>query len=114
MHEVSLARNIIQTLQQEFSSEELDKLTAIDLKVGLLSNVEPVLMKNAFGVVAEEQPNYKHVKLDIEVVPVKIKCEVCGTISDVHNYVFKCANGHPCTNIIEGNELRIEKVHFST
>ena len=112
MHEISLVRNIFRTLEQEFNAEELARLSGIDLKVGKLSNVEPMLMQNAFGAVVEDEDRFRDVALNIRVLPVKIECEECGDVSEIHDYVFKCSNGHPTRNLIQGTELLIERVHF--
>lgn len=113
MHEISLVRNIFRTLEQEFDPGELARLEGIDLKVGKLSNVEPLLMQSAFEAVVEDDGRYRHVSLNITVLPVKIKCEECGDVCEIHNYVFKCSNGHPTRNLIQGTELLIERVHFA-
>ena len=112
MHEISLVRNIFRTLENEFDKEAMERLRGIDLKVGMLSNVEPVLMQNAFEAVTEDMGKFRKVVLHINVVPVKIKCELCHEVSEITNYVFKCSNGHPTKNIIQGEELLIERVHF--
>ena len=112
MHEISLVRNIFRTLEAEFEKEELRKLSQIDLKVGLLSNVEPVLMQNAFEAVTQDEQRFLETKLQVLVVPIIVKCELCGDESEVKNYSFKCRNGHPTKNIIQGEELLIERVHF--
>tara|TARA_Y100001949_G_C15716781_1_gene213378 strand:+ start:77 stop:421 length:345 start_codon:yes stop_codon:yes gene_type:complete len=113
MHEVSLVQSIFRTLESEFEEEELDRLSQIDLKVGVLSNVEPILMQNAFSAVTETNNRFKSVKLHIDKVPILIQCDLCGEISQVENYVFKCSNGHPSKNVIQGEELLIERVHFN-
>lgn len=112
MHEISLVRNIFRTLEAEFKEEELKQLSQIDLKVGLLSNVEPILMQNAFEAVTQDEQRFLQTKLVVNVVPIIIKCELCGDESEVKNYSFKCRNGHPTKNIIQGEELTIERVHF--
>ncbi len=91
----------------------MDQLLEIDLKVGPLSNVEPILMQSAFEAVIQDEERFTDVKLNVNVVPIKVKCELCGVVSEVHNYVFRCENGHPTNNIIQGDELVIEKVRFS-
>ena len=113
MHEISLVRNIFRTLEAEFEEKELEKLSQIDLKVGLLSNVEPILMQNAFEAVTQDEQRFLEAKLQVKVVPIIIKCEICGDVSEVKNYSFKCRNGHPTKNIIQGEELTIERVHFA-
>ncbi|MEL6968782.1 MAG: hydrogenase maturation nickel metallochaperone HypA [Bacteroidota bacterium] len=114
MHEISLVRNIFNTLESEFSTEELQRLTAIDLKVGLLSNVEPTLMQSAFDAVTSAEEKHQEVKLKVEVVPIKIHCLSCGSHSMIKNYKFVCANcGAPSNNVVQGTELLIHRVHFS-
>ena len=112
MHEISLVRNIFRTLENEFDTGSLDRLSGIDLKIGMLSNVEPVLMQNAFEAVTMDMGKFRNVVLNINIVPIKIKCELCHEVSEVIDYVFKCSNGHPTKNIIQGEELLIERVHF--
>ena len=80
MHEISLVRNIFSTLESEFSKEDLDTMTAIDLKVGLLSNVEPLLMQNAFEAVTTAEEKYRNVKLNVELIPIEIHCSACNKV----------------------------------
>ena len=114
MHEVSLVRTISATLETEFSKEELSRLTEISLRVGVLSNVQPILMQNAFAAVQEGEGKFKDVRLQIEVLPVRVRCEVCTHESEIHDYKYACANcGRPTSNVIQGNELLIHKVEFA-
>ncbi len=114
MHEISLVRTISSTLEAEFSAEELSRLTRISLRVGLLSNVQPVLMQNAFSAVKEAEGKFAEVVLEIEVLPVIVQCDVCAHKSQIDNYKFACAHcGRPTSNVIQGNELLIHQVEFS-
>ena len=112
MHEISLVRNIFKTLEDEFP-DDLQRIRGIYLTVGLLSNVQPILMQSAFEAVLIDQPDYIKTSLHVEVLPVLIKCDVCDLITQVKNYKFICSCGHPCSNIIQGEELLISKVEFS-
>ncbi|MEZ4931336.1 MAG: hydrogenase maturation nickel metallochaperone HypA [Saprospiraceae bacterium] len=113
MHEISLVRNIFNTLESEFSKEELDTMTAIDLKIGLLSNVEPILMHNAFEAVTTAEEKYREVKLNVELIPIEIYCSDCDANSFIENYKFACAScGKPNNNVVKGTELLIHQVHF--
>ena len=114
MHELSLVRTIFRTLDDSFSPEELEKVTAIDLKIGPLANVEPILLQNAFeAVVQEDEPRFKSVVLRTNMVPILIQCPDCEQITEVQNYRFVCVCGKPCGNVVQGNELLIERVEFS-
>ena len=113
MHEISLVRTIFRTLEDNFSKEELQKVTAIALKVGPLANVEPVLLQNAFEAVVEAaETRFSNVTLRVNMVPILVQCPDCNQITEIHNYRFVCACGKPCGNVVQGNELLIERVEF--
>ena len=115
MHEVSLIKNIFSTLEEEFPKEELDKISTIHLKLGKLSNAEPVLMQNAFKAVTESENRFTKVTLEIEVIPIKVFCDECNQYSIIENYSFKCRYcGKQNNNITEGDELLISKVVFKS
>ena len=113
MHEVSLVRNVFKTLEEEFEKEEIGRLETVRMKIGELSNVEPILMQNAFEAVKEDQPEYQHIKLDIDLIPVTVKCGICTATTRVSSYRFICGNcGAPTNDVITGNELLIHQVEF--
>lgn len=113
MHEVSLVRNIFRTLEDQFSAEELASLQTIELEVGKLANVEPILMQSAFSAVQESDERYQGVRLDIEVKPILIFCQDCQAESEVQQFKFACAHcGQPNNNVVQGTELLIRRVHF--
>lgn len=115
MHEISLVRSIFNTLESEFSIAELETLNAIDLKVGLLSNVEPILMQNAFEAVTTAEEKFQNVKLNVIKIPIEIYCKDCDTNSTIENYKFACSScGIPNNNIVKGEELLIHQVHFDS
>ncbi|MEL6717418.1 MAG: hydrogenase maturation nickel metallochaperone HypA [Bacteroidota bacterium] len=113
MHEISLVRNVFNTLEAEFSKEELDSMEVIDMKIGLLSNVEPILMQNAFQAVTTAEEKYQTVQLNIELIPIEIYCASCDCNSTIEHYKFACAIcGKPNNNVVKGTELLIHRVHF--
>ncbi len=112
MHEISLVRNIFKTLEDEFPGE-MDRIRGIYLSVGLLSNVQPVLMQNAFAAVLEDEPRYNKTSLFVTVLPILIYCEECAATTEVQQYKFVCSCGRPGRNIVQGEELLISKVEFT-
>jgi hydrogenase nickel incorporation protein HypA/HybF len=112
MHEISLVRNIFKTLEDEFPGE-IEKVRGIHLTVGILSNVQPILMQNAFEAVLEDEPVYKNTSLHVEVLPILIQCDECDKTTEVKDYKFVCSCGKPSKNIIQGEELLISKVEFA-
>ncbi|ARK12830.1 hydrogenase maturation nickel metallochaperone HypA [Fibrella sp. ES10-3-2-2] len=111
MHEISLVRNIFRTLEDEFPTD-VNRIRGIYLKAGLLSNVQPILMQNAFAAVLEDEPKYQQTSLHVEVLPILIYCDVCDKTTEVQQYKFVCSCGKPSRNVVQGEELLISKVEF--
>jgi hydrogenase nickel incorporation protein HypA/HybF len=114
MHEISLVRNIFNTLHAQYTADEIATIKTIHLKVGLLSNVQPLLMQNAFNaVVATESPEFGKTQLTIDVLDIKVKCHICESVFTVENYHFICHQCNtPSKNIIQGDELMISGVEM--
>jgi len=112
MHEISLVRNIFNTLEAEFP-DRFESIRTIYLTVGELSNIQPILMQNAFEAVIEDEPRYKQTSLKVEVLPIKIYCNQCSQESVVEQYKFVCTYCKaPSKQVIQGEELMISKVEF--
>lgn len=113
MHEISLVRTVFRTLEEEFPNQ-FDQIRNIHLKVGLLTNVQPILMQNAFQAVLEEEPRYQRTSLSVEVLPILIHCDACDLTTEVQNYRFVCSCGKPSRNIVQGEELLIGEVEWES
>lgn len=114
MHEISLIRQVFRTLEEQFSEEELTRLKTIQLRIGLLANVEPTLLRNAYeAVLATDQQQHKEVNLKVELVPIEIECPQCNKRSEVKEYRFVCLHcGHLTNNVVQGTELLISGVEL--
>lgn len=111
MHEISLIKNIFTTLEEAFPGR-LEDIRGIYLSAGLLTNVQPVLMQNAFKAVLEDDPRYNKALLHVALLPVLIHCDTCGKTTEIKDYKFVCICGAPGKKIIQGEELLISKVEF--
>ena len=112
MHEISLVKNIFTTLEEEFPGE-MDKVRGIHLTVGLLSNVQPLLMQSAFEAVLLDEQKYNKTSLFVNVLPVLVYCDDCDKTTEVQNYKFACTCGKPSRQVVQGEELVISKVEFA-
>ena len=110
MHEISLVKNIFKTLEEAFPGQ-LGNIRTISMRVGLLSNAQPILMQNAFAAVKQNEHDCR-ASLCIEVLPIIIYCVNCKKNTEVHNFKFFCSCGRPSRNIVQGEELLISRVEF--
>jgi hydrogenase nickel incorporation protein HypA/HybF len=115
MHEISLVRNIFNTLRSEFTAEEVNSIRRINLTAGVLSNIEPRLMQNAFeAVIATELPQLSAATLHITTLPVVIYCPDCDLRTEVQQYKFICSQcGKPSNQVVQGDELLISGVELA-
>ena len=112
MHEIYLIRNTFERIEEEFP-EKSDRVSEIHLKVGLLINVQPILITNAFKAFVMEFPQYYNTKLVVDTLPVIISCK-CGAETIVKMNRFVCGSCcAPCKNIIQGEELYINEIKFN-
>ena len=114
MHETSIVNSIMRTLELEFEAEKMERLKGIYVKVGILSNIDPRLLHNAYDAFHMTNPVYTRAELHIESTELKSQCELCNLVTKVKNYRFICENcGSPSKNVIQGEEKLIHKVEFN-
>lgn len=110
MHEVSICQSILNTIESEFEKDDLEKIREIHLKVGVLSCVEPEVLKHVFTYIKADTP-FENAVLKIEMIEVIAVCENCGNSFKVEKYKFVCPQcDAPVSDITEGKELLINKI----
>lgn len=110
MHEMTLARNILEIVYDHVPAENLGSIDSVELNIGILSNVLNDSLKFCFNALIENTP-LASAKLKINSLPVKIKCLDCSSITESMDFIFTCSF---CSgNNIEvkgGNELHISEI----
>lgn len=110
MHEVSICQSILETIETEFENNDLESIREIHLKIGVLSCVEPDVLKHVFTYLIADTA-FQNAKLFTELIEVNAECESCGHSFKVEEYKFICPQCcKPVSNITEGKELLINKI----
>ncbi len=110
MNESSIIQNMLESLAESLTSDELDRLCEIHLKVGELSGIEPVLLQSAFAGVIHNT-DFENVVLHIDLIPITAKCPNCDKVFTVVHQNFMCSYCNtPTQNIQTGKELIIDHV----
>ena len=112
MHEIALVKNMFQMLEESFPGR-IENIRTITLTAGLLSNVQPILIQNAFDAVLKEEQRYKNVSLQVKILPILIHCTDCDATTEIKHYTFVCSCGLPCNNIIQGQELSVTEIEWN-
>ncbi|OQX85526.1 MAG: hydrogenase maturation nickel metallochaperone HypA [Candidatus Latescibacteria bacterium 4484_7] len=110
MHEVSLMQNLLEVVASTARREGGEKVNVIHLKIGELSGVNRDSLEFAFevlkkGTVAEEG------KLEIERVPLRVRCKDCGADFSPTDLIFRCEScGSSNLEIVSGREMEIDYI----
>ena len=101
MHELSIAKNIIDIVKETLSREHVEKLVKVKIQVGQLVAVVPDSLQFCYQTLVQDTP-YDHSKLLIEIVPIK----------DV--VMTDWSTEEAMTFVVTGGTNAPENIHFST
>ena len=89
MHEASLARKLLEQVNDVQRDHPNTRLTTVEIELGPLSGVEPLLFKSAFKrLVAEEGAS--DIELVIHEVALEATCQSCHQQFEIHDFEFVC------------------------
>jgi len=112
MHELSIASSIIDIIVDEVPTENLPRVRAIGLKVGVLSGILPDSLEFGFDALKLETP-LKSAKLIIDEVPLSGKCNSCHKAFAVRDLIFACPHcASTYIKIQQGEELDISYIEM--
>jgi len=107
MHELSIAQNIVDILNDQMKIHKLSKIESVDLRIGVMRSVEVESLSFSFTVLISGSP-LEGARLEVEEVPIGGRCIECGHQFTVENWLDDCPRcGGPQVEIISGKELDI-------
>lgn len=111
MHEASIAQNIVEAIEERVLSGQIQgKICSIQVRVGRFTAVIPEHLRFMFEMATQETP-LQGVTLDIEEVPIRVRCRSCENEQELDEPAFSCARcGAPNLEILGGRELLIDTV----
>jgi hydrogenase nickel incorporation protein HypA/HybF len=106
LHELGIAREILEIAVAEAGKHGGRRITRVDLEVGVLRGIVPENLSFLFGHVATGTIA-EGALLAIEEQPAKVRCETCGP-AEVRAFTVGCpACGSPSARSEGGDALRI-------
>lgn len=110
MHELSIASNLIDIVNQATEGRDVSRVTALRIVIGEMSTVVPDSLRFAFevvsrGTIAEDA------RIDFEKKPLVGRCRDCGEEFQIKEYVFQCPGCRsPKVKIVSGREFLLESI----
>lgn len=89
MHEFSIVQSMLDLCEDKAKEESAKRVLEIEVKIGILSGVEPELLKSAFDTF-KDKTICKEAKLELNIQNVLIKCRSCKRESELKKMEFKC------------------------
>lgn len=110
MHELSIMNSLFDILQDIAKENNLKKIYKVTLSVGKMRQIVPVAMEMAFTAVTNGSVA-EGAKLEMESIPIKMRCSSCGDEFLVEHNIFICPNCESSKlEIISGDELIIKNI----
>jgi hydrogenase nickel incorporation protein HypA/HybF len=110
MHELAIAESIINSVLDEAERRSLGHIRKIVVKIGALTDIVPDALQFGFEV-ASADTGLAETQLEIKTVPISGKCNICGKVFDIEEYLFACPACHSFDiEMMQGNELDIDYI----
>jgi hydrogenase nickel incorporation protein HypA/HybF len=107
MHEMSIAQNILEIVDEYMAREPAAKLLEVVVEIGEMVAVVPDSLNFCYDVLVEDS-KYQDSKLIINILPLRGSCISCGHEFKIENYNFNCPSCHSLDLQVQGGqELRI-------
>ena len=106
MHEVSIASNIFKIVLNELKNQEpFPVLRKVRLKISQLTAVVPEALDFAWTAITKGT-ELEGSELEIEEIPILLKCHSCGVKFNIDNPIFICEKCNSKeTELLSGDEL---------
>jgi len=114
VHELSLVASAFEVLEEKAREHGASRVTRVVLRVGVMSGVVPELLESAFDIY-KKGTIAGSARLEIVLVPVKLRCSGCGGETVREDTDFSCAGcGSHRIEIVEGRDLFVETIDLET
>jgi hydrogenase nickel incorporation protein HypA/HybF len=112
MHELSIAQNIIEIVQENLGRDQKDLVKIVRVKVGKLTNILVESLEFSFEALTTDT-NLAGAILEIEQLPLTTKCQDCGHLDSHEDFIFQCsACKSTQIKIVSGSELMVSEIEL--
>ena len=105
MHEYSIVQSILDSCEEYVKENEATKVTKVVVKIGVMSGVEPELLKRAFDTF-KEKTKCDGAEFIMNIQSVVIMCKSCKKESILEKLEYKCPSCESVDlEIIDGEDM---------
>ncbi|WOT03679.1 hydrogenase maturation nickel metallochaperone HypA [Shewanella youngdeokensis] len=114
MHEYSIVTALIEECENHAAQNDANKVSRVDIKVGILSGVEPALLQTAFdtfkleGICAEAT-------LNMNIQPLVLNCFSCHQQTTHKERTVVCSHCQSTdTKVLDGEDMMLMQLELET
>jgi hydrogenase nickel incorporation protein HypA/HybF len=114
MHEYSIVMALIEQCEALAKQHKANSIMRVDIKVGILSGVEPCLLEQAF-MTFKLDSLCANALLNMQIQPLIIQCHQCEKQSEQSQRTVLCPHcGSADTQIIDGEDMMLMQLEMDT
>jgi hydrogenase nickel incorporation protein HypA/HybF len=112
MHELSIATNIIEIAEAQARAHCSNSIRKIKLRLGEFTTIVREALEFSFEV-ARQGTLAEHARLEIETVPLAVRCPTCGPVRQPPGEIcLMCQVCGSPLEIVSGEELQVEYIEL--
>ena len=112
MHELSIAQNIVEIIQQRIPESEWNHVIAVRVRIGAVAGIVPDSLKFSFQVITADSA-LCNTKLITEHIPFRVHCHTCDTITENEDGFAKCGECESIDiEVLSGSELHVVDIEL--
>ena len=105
MHEYSIVQSLVESCEEHARANSASKVTKVVVKIGVMSGVEPHLLKEAFELF-KEGTICDGCEFVMNIQKVKVECNECKKTSELEKNEYRCPNCESVDiKIIDGEDM---------
>ncbi len=113
MHELAIAQNILEIVQQSVPENQTKSVRGIRIRVGQMSGIVPDSLDFCFSAIINDT-HLQRARLAIEQVPTLSQCKTCAHRFGIEDWVFTCPVCQSTNlELISGKELEIVEIELA-
>lgn len=115
MHEFSIVQALMDQCEGLAAENHATSISRVEVKVGILSGVEPELLQRAFDTFKETSTICRQAQLVLQHQPLVGQCRQCGTQQQMNGFGQVCASCHDSLlTVVEGDALMLMQLEMDS
>ena len=113
MHEYSIVQSLIDACEENAKANDASKVTKVVVKIGVMSGVEPSLLKTAFDTF-KEKTICKEAEFIMNIQSIIVLCNSCQKESTLAKLEYKCPSCESVDlKIIDGEDMYLMQLELN-